>query len=201
MSMRKLTSLFLVFLIIAPTTVVPSTSIPRKSPEFTINESSGKQILLSSFKGKVVMIEFFFLRSQKCLNLAETMNKLNAEFGGRDFQPIAVAFPAPQSDVNGPLVGYLAEAYKLTYPVGFADKNSVDQYLNRGPSEILRIPQVIVIDRAGMIRAQSGGYDGNLKLEDESYLRALVNGLLKENPPSSVPAKQPRAAITRKDRF
>ena len=40
---------------------------------------------------------------------------------------------------------------------------------------------MIVIDRAGMIRAQSGGYDGNLKLEDESYLRALLDGLLKEN--------------------
>jgi len=181
MSMRKLTSLLLVFLIIAATTAVPSTSIPRKSPEFTINESSGKKILLSSFKGKVVMIEFFFLRSQKCLDLAQTMNKLNAELGARGFQPIAVAFPAPQSDVNGPLVRYLAESYKLTYPVGYTDKNSVDQYLNRGPGEILRIPQVIIIDRAGMIRAQSGGYDGNLKLEDEAYLRALLDGLLKEN--------------------
>jgi peroxiredoxin len=181
MSMWKLASLVQVVLIMAAATSVPSTAIPRKSPELTINESSGKQILLSSFKGKVVMVEFFFLRSQKCLNLAGTMNKLNAELGGRGFQPIAVAFPAPQSDVNGPLVGYLAESYKLTYPVGYTDKNSVDQYLHRGPDEILRIPQVIIIDRTGMIRAQSGGYDGNLKLEDEAYLRALLDGLLKEN--------------------
>ena len=181
MSIRKLTSLIQVALIMAGAAAVSSTAIPRKSPELAVNESSGKQILLSSFKGKVVMIEFFFLRSQKCLNLAGTMNKLNAELGGRGFQPIAVAFPAPQSDANGPLVGDLTEAFKLTYPVGFTDKNSVDQYLNRGPTEILRIPQVIIIDRAGMIRAQSGGYDGNLKLEDETYLRALIDGLLKEN--------------------
>jgi hypothetical protein len=107
--------------------------------------------------------------------------KLNAELGARGFQLVAVAFPAPQSDVNGPLVGYLAESFKLTYPVGYSDKNSVDQYLNRGPSEVLRIPQVIIIDRAGMIRAQTGGYDGNLKLEDEDYLRTLLDGLLKES--------------------
>lgn len=189
MSTRKLTSLVLAFLIMAAIPAVPSASLPRKSPEFTINEPSGKQVLLSSFKGKVVMIEFFFLRSQKCVNLAQTMNQLNAELGARGFQPIAVAFPAPQSDVNGPLVGYLAESYKLTYPVGFTDKNSVDQYLNRGPSEILRIPQVIIIDRAGMIRAQSGGYDGNLKLEDEAYLRTLLDGLLKENVSASAAKK------------
>jgi hypothetical protein len=40
---------------------------------------------------------------------------------------------------------------------------------------------VIIIDRAGMIRAQTGGYDGNLKLEDEDYLRTLLDGLLKES--------------------
>lgn len=198
MSMRKLTSLIQVVLIMAAATCVPSTAIPRKSPDFTINESSGKQVLLSSFKGKVVMIEFFFLRSQKCLNLAETMNKLNAQLGRRGFQPIAVAFPAPQSDANGPLVGYLAEAYKLTYPVGYADKNSVDQYLQRAPDEILRIPQVILIDRAGMIRAQSGGRDGNLRLEDENYLHALVESLLNENTSANAPARQPQAANTEK---
>lgn len=158
----------------------PSASIPRKSPEFTINEPSGKRVLLSSFKGRVVMLEFFFLRSAKCLNLARTMNKLNAELGSRGFQPIAVAFPAPQSDANGPLVGYMADYFKLTYPVGYSDKNSVDQYLNRDPGEILKIPQVIIIDRTGMIRAQSGSYDANSKLEDEAYLRALLDGLLKE---------------------
>jgi AhpC/TSA family len=162
------------------TTAVPSASVPRKSPEFTINEPSGRQVLLSSFKGKVVMIEFFFLRSEKCLNLARMMNSLNAELGARGFQPIAVAFPAPQSDANGPLVGSIVDYFKLTYPVGYTDKNSVDQYLNRGPSEVLKIPQVIIIDRAGIIRAQSGGYDGNLKLENEDYLRTLLDGLLKE---------------------
>lgn len=187
--MRKLTSLVLLFLMISAKTAVPSASIPRKSPEFTINEPSGKQVLLSSFKGKVVMIEFFFLRSEKCLNLARTMNKLNAELGARGFQPIAVAFPAPQSDANGPLVGSIVDNFKLTYPVGYTDKNSVDQYLNRGPSEVLRIPQVIIIDRAGMIRAQSGGYDGNLKLEDEAYLRTLLGGLLKEGVPAGATKK------------
>src|SRR5262249_39152636 len=108
-AMLKLTSLALVLLVMAATPAVPSASVPRKSPEFTIHEPSGKQLLLSSFKGKVVMIEFFFLRSAKCLDVANTMNKLSAELGGRGFQAVAVAFPAPGSDASGPLVGYTAE--------------------------------------------------------------------------------------------
>jgi peroxiredoxin len=189
MSRLEVTSLLMLFLMLGPSTAVPSAPVPRTSPEFTINEPSGKQILLSSFKGKVVMIEFFFLRSQKCINLAQTMNKLNAEYGARGFQPIAVAFPAPQSDANGPLVGYLVDNFKLTYPVGYTKKEDVDQYLSRGERELLRIPQVVIIDRAGMIRAQTGGHDGNLNLENEGFLRTMLEGLLKEGTPAGVTKK------------
>jgi len=180
MFIQKCTSLILLFLIVASTAAVSSTSVPRKSPEFIITESSGKRVPLSSFKGKVVMIEFLFLKSPKCLNLARTMNKLGVDLGARGFQPIAVAFPAPGSDATGPLVGYMADYFKLSYPVGYADKNEVDQYLSRAQSEVLRIPQVVIIDRAGMIRAQSGGRDGTTSLEDEDFLRNMLDSLLKE---------------------
>ena len=187
-AMRKPASLTLVLLLMAATLATPSTVIPRPSPEFTIHEPSGKDVLLSSFKGKVVMVEFLFLRSGKCLNLATTMNKLNAELGSRGFQPLAIAFPAPQSDANGPLVQYTAENLKLTYPVGYANKEEIDQYLSREQTETLRIPQVVIIDRSGTIRAQTGGKDGNLNLENEAYLRTTIEGLLKESPAPAKPA-------------
>jgi len=197
-AMRKPTSLTLALLLMAATLAAPSTVIPRPSLEFTIHEPSGKDVLLSSFKGRVVMIEFLFLRSEKCLNLASTMNKLNAELGSRGFQPVAVAFPVPQSDANGPLVGYMAENLKLTYPAGYANKGEVDQYLSRQPTEMLRIPQVVIIDRAGVIRAQTGGQGGNLNLENEAYLRTMIEGLLKESPAPVAPAKGSPAQKSRK---
>ncbi len=188
MTMRKFTSMSLAFVIAASTLGITSTTVPRKSPEFTIQQPSGKTTLLSSYKGKVVMMEFFFLRSAKCLELAKTMNKLNAEFGARGFQPVAIAFPAPQSDANGPLVSYMVDYFKLTYPVGYTNKDNVDQYLGRQPKEILRIPQVVIIDRAGMIRAQTGM--DNPKLEDEKSLRTLIGGLLKEDATGGVKMNQ-----------
>jgi hypothetical protein len=45
---------------------------------------------------------------------------------------------------------------------------------------VLNIPQIVVIDRAGMIRAMSGAAGGDPRLEDESSLRSLIEGLLKE---------------------
>ena len=170
----------------------PPSPVPRKSPEFTIIEPSGKQIQLSSFKGKVVALEFFFIRSPKCLNLANTMNKLNAELGPRGFQAVAIAFPAPGSDANGPVVSQVVDYLKLGYPVGYADKDRVDQYLERSEMEMLRIPQVVVIDREGMIRAQSGGREGNEQLEQENYLRTVIEGLLNSSATASASPKRQR---------
>jgi hypothetical protein len=56
----------------------------------------------------------------------------------------------------------------------------VDSYLNRAPKETLNIPQIMVIDRSGMIRAASGAARGDPRLEDENSLRSLIDSLLKE---------------------
>jgi hypothetical protein len=51
----------------------------------------------------------------------------------------------------------------------------VDSYLGRSVMERLMVPQIVVIDRQGVIRAQS---DRNL--EEEGYLRTLIEKLLRE---------------------
>src|SRR5258708_10810153 len=114
--MRRLTSIVVLLVLATGAVASPSAEVLRRSPEFAINEPSGKTTLLSSFKGKVVVIEFLFLKSAHCLRVAQTMNKLQKELGSRGFQSIAIAFPAPGSDANGPLVAYMANSFKLTYP-------------------------------------------------------------------------------------
>ena len=49
---------------------------------------------------------------------------------------------------------------------------------------------MVVIDRAGFIRAVTGDRV-DPKLEDENSLRTLLDGLLKESPLPEAPAKQP----------
>ena len=166
---------------------VATTSVPRKSPEFTIVEPSGKETTLSSFKGKVVVIEFLFLKSAHCLRVAQTLNRLQRDLGPRGFQSVGIVF-GPDADAQR--VTYLADDFKLTYPIGYASPDNVDTYLAREPKEILNIPQIVVIDRVGVIRAQSGGKGGNPALENENSLRALIENLLNEQA-SQTPKKTP----------
>jgi hypothetical protein len=88
MTVQKTASLIILLIVTTASLALPPSSLPRKSPELTINEPGGKTTMLSSFKGKVVVIEFLFLGSQHCMRVAMTMNKLYSELGSRGFQPV-----------------------------------------------------------------------------------------------------------------
>jgi peroxiredoxin len=190
MSRQKITSMFLGMVLVTSVFALPTVTAPRKSPEFTIADPSGKTMLLSGLKGKVVVMEFLFIKSEHCMRVATTLNKLNSELGPRGFQAVGIAFDPPNSPGNaGQLLPAVVDYFKLTYPLGYASKDDVDSYLGRSGNEILNIPQVVVIDRAGMIRATSGGRGGDPTLEDENSLRNLIEGLLKEGAPADTKKK------------
>jgi peroxiredoxin len=164
--------------------------LPRKAPEFTITKPSGEQMLLSSFKGKVVVMEFMFIGSPKCIRLAQMLDALERDLGSRGYQSVAIAF-GPH--VDQALVGHVADHLALPYPLGFTTTSSeVDAFLGREGSEKLKIPQMVVIDRKGVIRAATG--DGaDTRMEDEAALRTLVSSLLDETgSPSATNAKTQR---------
>lgn len=193
MHLRKLTQLA-VFLVLGVSSVVATAPVPRKSPEFVIVEPSGRQRLLSSFRGKVVVIEFFLTNCPRCHRVAGTIAKLQNEFGPRGFQAIGVAF---DKGINGPIVTDLVQRLGVTYPVGYASSEKVDGYLGRHSMERFRVPQIVVIDRKGVIRAQSSP-TGERNLEDENYLRNLIDSLLKQSAPARSRTKMPPHAKRRR---
>jgi len=169
-------------ILLALTGVALAASLPRPSPDFSIAAPGKPAFALSSLKGKVVVLVFMFVRSQHCQQVARTLNSLYGELGARGLQPLAVVFDPPTGSTAGAQgVSFMTSYLKLAYPVGYASKQSVDNYLGRAPNEILNIPQVVVIDRSGTMRAASGGRGGDPTLEDPVSLRALLEKLLREN--------------------
>ena len=83
--------------------VAPAAPLPRQSPEFAIVAPGGATILLSSLKGKVVVVEFLFVKSEHCLRVIRMLEKLRGELGSRGFQPVGVVFDPPNSPVEGRL--------------------------------------------------------------------------------------------------
>ena len=170
--------------------VAPAAPLPRQSPDFAIVEPGGQTILLSSLKGKVVVVEFLFVKSEHCLRVIRMLDKLRGELGPRGFQPVGVVFDPPNATVEGRLLAaQMTDYFKLTFPVGYTSKDNVDSYLGRARNEVLSIPQVVVIDRTGTIRATTGGRGADATLEDESALRSLIAKLLDEGSSPGAPGK------------
>src|SRR5713101_2447819 len=150
MRMRYIASLVTLLALGFPAVAAPP--ILRDSPEFTIVDPSGTTTPLSSFKGQVVVIEFLLYRCPSCLRVAQTMNKLYGEMGRRGFRPIGIAF---DDGISEPAVRSFVQLLKINYPVGYTTSDQVDRYLSRAATIRFQVPQVVVIDRAGAIRAQS----------------------------------------------
>src|SRR5262245_8960036 len=120
MPMPKVTSLVAILALAVSALGAPPSTVLHKSPEFTISQPSGKTTLLSSLKGKVVVLEFLFIQSDHCLKVAKTLSKLNDELGPRGFQPIGIVFDPPTArNSGGQLVPPMVEYFKINYPVGY----------------------------------------------------------------------------------
>jgi Cu/Ag efflux protein CusF/peroxiredoxin len=158
--------------------------VPRESPELKLRDGSDHEVLLSNFKGRVVLMEFLLTNCQHCSRVAQTINSLYRDLGPRGFQPLGIAF---ENNMSGPLVARFAQDAKLAYPVGFTSADNVDAYLGRRGNERFGVPQIVVIDRRGVVRAQSQAV-GEPVLENEAYLRKLIGTLLEEGAPSWTPS-------------
>ena len=122
------------------------------------------------------------------------LSKLHAELGPKGFQPLGVAIN-PEADIND-----FVRRYQVNFPVGKGTREAAYGYLQHSimaPS--FYVPQVVFIDRQGVIRAQYGGSDTFLAANEEGNIRGLVEKLLAEGGAAAKPKKAaPKKAAAKK---
>ncbi len=177
--------------------------VPRPSKEFTIVLPSGKQTLLSSYRGKVVMLAFMFTTCPHCQALSKVITKLQGELGPRGFQAVGAVFNdevnTPNNASNAQVTASFVSQFQVGFPVGYAPRNSVLSYLGVSDVESWVVPQIAIIDRKGVIRAQSESR-GSAELQTEIFLRKYLGELLDEGgAKSAAPSKAaPKKAVDKK---
>ncbi|MDQ2949951.1 MAG: TlpA family protein disulfide reductase [Acidobacteriota bacterium] len=180
--------------VLAPVLSAEAPTAPRRSPEFQLNFVGGEQKLLSSYRGKVVMIEFLHTTCPHCQHASQVFSKLYTEFGSRGFQPLGVAW----NDMANMLVPDFIKANHVNYPVAFATREAVMDYLMMSPVVRSVVPQIVWIDRKGMIRSQTPAIGDDAKLLTEKYWREMIETLTSESDTSARKASSPHRAAVRK---
>jgi peroxiredoxin len=149
--------------------------VPRKSPEFTVTDPAGKPILLSSLKGKIVVMPFMFTTCPHCQREAQMLTKLQQEFASKGVVMLGTVF----NDANGAMATQFVKEFNIGFPVGYATRDAVVSYLGLSVLDRWVVPQVAILDRKGNVVAQSAA-TGTPELQDEAYLRNFLDKLVKE---------------------
>jgi cytochrome oxidase Cu insertion factor (SCO1/SenC/PrrC family) len=158
--------------------------VPRPAPSLDFVDANGKHITLSSYRGKVVVIQFLLTTCPHCQKMSMMLSKMQAELGPRGFQALGVAYNVMDDPKTSPAQAAAAtrdyaSKYAGDFPVGYSTHEPILAFLGDSVMDRMGFPQVVVVDKKGVIRAQSEP-PGTAALQDEQYLTMLVDNLLKE---------------------
>jgi len=115
-----------------------------------------------------------------CQKECEMLTQLYSEMKPKGVQMAAIAF----NDNAAVLVPGFIRDHGVMFPVGSAKQETVLDFLGFSVMDRYNVPQVAVIDKKGMIRAQSGPM-GDTNLQDMAFLRNLINNLASEGAATS----------------
>ena len=153
-----------------------SASTPRKAPELAYSipvQGQQQQKLLSQYRGKVVALEFIFTTCPHCQHASLLMTKLQQEYGSRGFQALDVAINE-NADL---LVDGFSRDFQVGFPVGWTTRDQMLTFMGFSFAERFVVPQLILIDRKGVIHYQTPPLGDEHSME-ESTIRQRVEELL-----------------------
>ena len=150
--------------------------VPRRSPEFALTYVDGSQKLLSSYRGKVILLAFVHTTCPHCQQDCQKFSRLLTEYGSRGFQPLAVAW----NENAKAAVPDFARSNNINFPVAYAPRDAVLDYLGMSPMVRSVVPQLVWIDKKGMIRSQTPAL-GDDKMLSEGYWREMIETLTTES--------------------
>ena len=129
-----------------------------KAPDFSLTSIDGEELSLAKLKGKIVVLNFWFLGCAPCLAEIPNLNGLVKEFAGK-----GVVFIAPSLD-KAPNLKTFLDKNEFSYKVVSDAIDFIMEKYGDGTGNIA-FPVHIVIDRSGNItyRRVGGllGTDGN----------------------------------------
>jgi peroxiredoxin len=153
--------------------------VPRPSPDFAIKMLDGKPISVSQYRGKVVALAFILTYCPHCQKTVGYLSAMQKQYGPRGFQALASAV----EDMAAMALPDFLKRFNPPFPVGFDNRNPVLEYLQHPAMLKMMMPQVVFIDRQGVIRAQYAGDDKFFGDDQEKNLRNQIESLLKEDVP------------------
>jgi cytochrome c biogenesis protein CcmG, thiol:disulfide interchange protein DsbE len=155
---------------LASSSDAPAPGMP--APPFSTHRLDGGTVALESFRGRVVLLNFWALECPPCRIEMPELEKIHRRYSGRGLSVVGVTEMDPARDA----VARFVAATGVTYPI-LLDPGARIGALYR----IEAHPTSVVIDARGIVRFVNVGY---LKGEEKEIERAVREALAAAGGPS-----------------
>lgn len=113
----------------------------NSAPDFTVTDINGKKLSLSSYRGKVVLLDFWATWCTPCRAEIPHFVEMQQQFGPQGLQVIGISMD------DGPKpVKEFYEQYRINYPLAVGDDKLAESF-----GGVLGLPVNFLIDRDGRI--------------------------------------------------
>lgn len=146
----------------------PASSAFEKGAElanFDLQNMNGKKVNLESFKGKVVLINFWFINCPPCRMEIPDLNELKAEYAGKNVEFLAITFDSKS------LVDEFLEKIPFDYQILPDAREIIETYGVQG------FPTSVVVNKDGKVMNSKMGGSMNIKEE----LKVFIEEALAQN--------------------
>lgn len=193
--MRKAISLLLLALVLL------AAPLPRKAAEFVIHMPDGKELLLSSYRGKTVVLAMMFTDCPHCQKNAQVLSGVQKEYASKGVQVLGATFDRDASRQ----VAQFDAIFAKGFPCGYTTNDKVMQFLQQPSTKPPMVPIMVFIDKTGMIRSlkmvtedtKPGGPEDEFFRRPEITIRAELDKMLKAEKSSTssvtAPPKAPKS--------
>ena len=121
--------------------------VNKRSPRWEARDFSGKKHSLDDYRGRVVLLDFWYRACPWCIRAMPTIKRLAQYFRDKDFSILGINTDKERSDAI-----FVMEKMSLPY-VNLEGRNLIKHY------DVTSYPTFIIIDKQGLVRRIIIGYE------------------------------------------
>jgi len=135
-----------------------STEERKPAADFTLKDAEGRDVTLSDYKGKVVLLNFWATWCGPCKIEMPWFVEFQRKYKDRGFSVIAVSLDDEGWDIVRPF----ADRLELNFPVVVGSDEMADKY-----GGVAALPTTFIIDKEGLIVNSHMGLVGRGEYEED----------------------------------